>query len=53
VLGEHSAEQRRDSLDAEASLEPDQDVPCTCTGGDVLDACVRPQMELKASFEAL
>src|SRR5262249_49678253 len=53
VLSEHSAEQRCDSFDADVRVEPDQHVPCACTGGDFLDAFARSESELKAAFEGL
>jgi hypothetical protein len=53
VLGEHIAEQGRDCLNAEVRMEPDQDVPGACAGGDFLDAVARSQTELKAFFEGL
>src|SRR5262249_40099999 len=53
VLSQHSAEQGRDCFNAEVRVEPDQDVPCACAGGDFLDAFACSQTELKATFEGL
>src|SRR5262245_33158861 len=53
VLDEYVAEQGRDCLDADVRLEPDQDVPCACAGGDFPNAFARSQTELKAFFEGL
>jgi hypothetical protein len=53
VLGERVAEQRRDCLDTDVRLEPDQDVPCEWAGSDFQDAFARSQTQLKASFEGL